>query len=452
MVPILHPLPEDLTGAAETNVVRNEEHSVFDQSDQPYKVVVMEKGYFYTHDLIVMDHLRKPLIPNVDYQCIAIQPEIAKKTAFTACAVIVISNPRITQKVFVTARMVGGQYCMLTDGIIRMAETLLLGGERKVFWKNLKDKPNTFKPNGHNHLYWQLYKFTKPTATVKRMVAAQQVIAAKDFKGLYDEWQIKFKQFDDALTESEARLTTHINDKLNPHNVTKLQVQLNLVYNGSVATADEARRNTGSVMDAYATPLRTKEQIAFAFDPLLNQHMLDYNNPHGVTYQTLGVYSPQDIVSLANKYYDKGTTVRSTLKLGGLTWDQIKANIRTNNDCAQITWGAFPWQNYSNNAPSGNTALFGSPNGYTQYRAITPVLNQYVKKGNQVYYITGNLPYNYAQVQTMFQQTFGAKPDNSIGVCRTTYNHGTSTGNGGILVLLPSIFFLRCIGGVWTSN
>lgn len=451
MVPIQHPLPEDLTGAAETNVIRNEEHSVFDQSDSPYKVVVLEKGYFYTHDLIVMDHLYKPLIPNVDYQCIAIQPEIAKKTAFTACAVIVISNPRIIQKVFVTARMVGGEYCMLTDGIIRMAETLLLGGERKVFWKNLKDKPNTYRPNGHNHLYWQLYGFTKSTETVRRMANAQSTMTAKEFDGLYDEWQIKYGEFNSSLTEVDARLTTHINDKSNPHNVTKLQVQLNLVANEPVATADEARRNTGTVMDAYATPLRTKEQIAFAFDPLLNQHKADFNNPHGVTYQTLGVYSPQDVINLANNYYDRGTTVTSSLMIAGMTWDTVKNNVRTNLDCAQITWGSFPWQNYSTNAPGGGWVLFGSATGYTQYRELGAVVNQYAKKGNPVFFISTTMPYDFNQIRQIFQNTFGAKPDNSVGVCKTLRVHETSTGNGGIAVMLPMMIFLRCIGGTWSA-
>lgn len=449
MVPILHPLPLDLTGKAPSNIFLSEEHSVFDQAEDPYKVVVLEKGYFYTHDLIVYDHLHKPLIKDVDYQCTALQPQVAKDTAFTACAIIVITNPRINKKVFVTGRYVGGEYCMLTDAIIRMARSLLAGGKRKVYWKNLYDKQSDFRPNGHQHLYWQLYGFAKPTLTVKRMQRAQQVITGRDFNGLYLEWKAIYDTVSNDLQTIEDRLTTHINDKVDPHKVTKLQIKLELVYNGFPATIDEARQGSGAVMDAYATPLRTKEAIEFNFLPKLQNHVADRNNPHGVTYATLGTYNMSMLVGYGNGYYSKGTTTNSAARINNLTWAQVKTNIRTNMYPNEMKSGLLPSEHYSQTAPIPQYILTGSANGYMSWQPIRTMLNTYTKKGNQTFYVTGNQPYVGATWIRVFNTFIGPKPVNSIGVLKSTYYYGSGTGNGSLTVALPTFAMMRYINGSW---
>lgn len=449
MVPILHPLPLDLTGKALTNIFFSEEHSVADQADDPYKIVVLEKGYFYKHDLIVYDHLRKPLIPNVDYQITAIQPEIAKTTAFTACAVIVIKNPRITNKVFVSGRYVGGEYCMLTDAIIHAAQTLLLGGVRKVYWKNIKDKPNAFRPSGHQHLYWQLYKFTKPTATLKRIQVAQKIITGKDFTGLYDEWKSIYDEINQDLQALEDRLTIHIEDKMDPHRVTKLQVKLELVYNGYPATYDEARQGSGAVMDAYATPLRAKESIEFNFLPMLQTHLDDKANPHGVTYATLGTYNMQMLVDLANQFYTRGETTESSYRLGNRTWNQAKQEVQTGMYPSEIKFGLFDWTRFALMAPPAEHILTCASNGYMTWRPVRTMLNTYTKKGNKTFYISGAQSYSGSNWINLFNRWIGPQPENSIGILRSSYSHGTSAGNGGIWVVIPVNIIMRFINGSW---
>lgn len=67
----------------------------------------------------------------------------------------------------------------------------------------------------------------------------------------------------------QSNLNSHINNKNNPHGVTKAQVGLGNVANYGIATQSEAE--SGSVNDKYMTPLRTKQAI--------NKHATS-NAPH----------------------------------------------------------------------------------------------------------------------------------------------------------------------------
>lgn len=455
MVPILHPLPLDWTGYSPSNIVTNEMHDVSVYADDPFKIVVLDKGYFYTHDLIVFDHLHKPLIKGPDYQCLMLEPKVASKTAFKACAVIVIKNPRIVSKVYVTARMVGGEYCQLTDAIINTANTVLAGGVRKIYWKNLKDKPGAYRPSGHMHAWWQLYGFTEPTKILMRMEAAQKITTGKDFDGVYLEWRAKFNQLDFALKDIEARLTTHINDQFDPHQVTKVQIGLSEVFNGPVASLSEAQQANGSVTYSYATPIRTKQSIEFNFLPVLQQHIDDYNNPHRVTWETLGTYSVQGLQQLANQYYTRGETVTASYNYASITWDEAKNRVRKELPILTLTSGMAPWSLYSTNVPTGATnewVLMGDVSGYAVWKPIRTIMDVYVKKGNQVFYISGVQGYNGAGVANAFQTLIGPKPDGSIGVYTWIYGHGTNSGNGGLAVMLYGRASVVCRAGRWVFD
>ncbi|ARV76837.1 virion structural protein [Pseudomonas phage Phabio] len=452
MVPILHPLPLDWTGQATSNVVTMDSYDIMDQADEPYKVVVLDKGYFYLHDLVVMNHLQKPLLYGEDYQCIAMNKDVVTKTGFNACAVIVIKNPQVNNKVFVTARMVGGEYCALTDAVIDMANGLLAGGKRKVYWKNIYGKPNDYRPNGHQHAWWELFGFTEATKTIKRMRVAQQISTAKDFQGVYDSWRAQYNNMSNLLKDIEARLTTHINDTFDPHVVTKTQIGLSLVFNGAPATFDETRAGSGTLNNSYATPLRAKQSFEYNFLPQLEQHENDFNNPHRDSYQSLNTYSVTQLQQKGTLYYNKGSTVKYTARYGGHPWDDIYTGIRNLVPIGNITSGVLKMDQFSDMLnPPVDYILSPTVSGTPNWRSIREVLTQHVKKGNQVFYVAGTFGYDLNGIANIFNQIIGPKPAGSIGVFRYQYGHGTSSGNGGITVYLPNISFVRCNGSTWTT-
>ena len=93
-------------------------------------------------------------------------------------------------------------------------------------------------------------------------------------------------------TQIGTAFTAHVNDKTNPHGVTKTQVGLGSVQNYAIATTTAAV--TGTSNTAYMTPLRVKEAInRFAGDDL-QDHVDDTTNPHNVTKAQVGLGSVQN--------------------------------------------------------------------------------------------------------------------------------------------------------------
>jgi len=84
-------------------------------------------------------------------------------------------------------------------------------------------------------------------------------------------------------------IDAHKNDKGNPHGTTKAQVGLGLVENYQVASSVEAE--AGVATNRYMTPATTAILMQKNFVPLLDAHISDKQNPHGTTKAQVGLGS-----------------------------------------------------------------------------------------------------------------------------------------------------------------
>lgn len=84
----------------------------------------------------------------------------------------------------------------------------------------------------------------------------------------------------------------HVNNLLNPHQVDKVQVGLGNVDNFATASSDEAR--LGNANDVFMTPLRTKQAIQALAGGDISAHLTDYSNPHLVTAAQVGLGNVQN--------------------------------------------------------------------------------------------------------------------------------------------------------------
>lgn len=82
-------------------------------------------------------------------------------------------------------------------------------------------------------------------------------------------------------------IRAHVDDKGNPHGVTKAQVGLGSVENYAIATSPEAIQ--GTVNNKYMTPLRTKEAVDNFNTTIVQPHITSRSNPHGVTKAQIGL-------------------------------------------------------------------------------------------------------------------------------------------------------------------
>ena len=82
-------------------------------------------------------------------------------------------------------------------------------------------------------------------------------------------------------------LSAHVNDKANPHNVTKTQVGLGNVPNYAQATVAQAQNGTDNA--SFMTPYLVTQAITTQAGQMLNNHVTDYGNPHQVTKAQIGL-------------------------------------------------------------------------------------------------------------------------------------------------------------------
>lgn len=439
MIPVLQPLPIDWTGKSSGNRTTGELHDLSPQFDLPYRIIVMEKGYFYTEDLFLMDSRGYVLKENQDYQCIAISKDLMDKEAKSACAVILVTNPDVANIIRIDAQMVGGIYCSVNPAILEIAANVIKSAGRKVSWRNIKDKPSDYRPNGHLHALWELFGFTEQTTIIKRMTTAMNKIVAKKFDGLFDEFMLQFGTVYADVATADARLTTHINDTNLPHGETLVQLSLNNVVNAPVATAAEAAYASDTVRGAYTTPLRSKQAVDANFTPRLTNHVNNLNNPHQDTASKLGTLTNLQLRQLAQNYYDRGETVNQTLALGGQSPAQIYNNARAGIPINQIINGLFQWPAYSLQSPPANTMAQPGPSGTLVWRNIPGVIEAYQKKGNTTVYAGNYLDiYNNSFVEVSMvgamawlTSTIGVNfPENTIAVFNTERNYPIGTGGG----------------------
>lgn len=450
MIPILQPLPIDWSGKARHNRTKGEIHNLGPQAGLPYRIIVMERGYFYTDDLFMIDSRGYILKPDLDYQCIALSRDVMNEVKKSACAVILITNPTVANLVRVDAQMVGGRFCSLNTAILETAANVVMSANRKVYWKDLTDKPNDYRPNGHLHALWELYGFTEQTGILKRMTTALDKITAKDFQGLFDEFMIDFGPLEDGLEDIENRLTTHINDTNNPHDDDKIKVGLGNVVNAPVATEQEARFSGPTLRNAYATPLRSKQAIETNFTTMLTEHVNDVNNPHRDTAAKLGTLTNLEFRQLANQYYNKGETVAQTRRIGGRDFAAYTTYARTNIPINQITTGILPLSTYATPPTNADYILQPSANGSLVWRPYKQAIDQWIKKGNNILYAGTHNTNADASVITFLTRSLGVNhPDGTIAVYRVNPVWSIGTGNGSIRTTVSSTAMAVLLNRAW---
>lgn len=461
MIPLLLPLPLDWSGKSPHNRTKGEIHNLGPQAEMPYRIIVMEKGYFYTEDLHMMDSRGYTLTEN-DYQCIAVNREIMDEGKKLACAVILITNPDVSNLVRVSAQMVGGKYCVVNQAIIEMAANVIVGANRRLYWKDITGKPDRWRPNGHLHALWEIFGFTEQTTSLKRITTAMDKIVAKDFEGLFKEFMLEFGEANANLDDIEKRLTTHIADKNDPHDITATQLSLQNVYNGPVATQTDAQSGSNQNRTSYTTPLRTKQMADSVFTPMLTQHINDVNNPHQDTAAKLGTMTNLEFRLEANKYYNRGETTARTHRIAGNTYQQYYDALRTNLAVNQITTGIFPQARYVTVPRGDGYILQPNASGYLEWQPFVQTVDRYITKGNNILYAgrldgpisdnsSGLAPVVGRQIVNWLAGVLGTgHPEGTIAVYQYNRRWEIGASNGGVWTNLNTDGMAVIAGGVWT--
>jgi hypothetical protein len=137
-------------------------------------------------------------------------------------------------------------------------------------------------------------KKTNPHEVTKAQVGLGNVdnfLTATQAQGesttINDKFMTPLRTYQAIMIHAGTLLNTHVNNKNNPHAVTKAQVGLGLVDNFQTATRTEAIEGTSNAR--FMTPLRTKEAIDAIAGNLIQSHVSNLSNPHQVTKAQVGL-------------------------------------------------------------------------------------------------------------------------------------------------------------------
>lgn len=276
--------PLDLRGTSATNLVVNEVHDVPSSGN---RVIVTNYGPFYTQGLQVVDYSTgEALERGVQWKAAQLYTEAVQRTGKEVCAVIVITDDTVSGKIAVTYQVVGGKFSRAVPVIKDLIDDLDID-EREVQWGDLLAVPEAFPPVSHLHDAGDLYGFEYIIAALEELRKAiiigdepvhQEIlgyIAAREQESIAR---------DDAIT---AQFYEHAGDKNNPHSVTKAQVGLGSVQNYGVANEEQAVAGTAS--NLYMTPQRTRQAIETQVGTGLTSHVDNRDNPHEVTKAQVGL-------------------------------------------------------------------------------------------------------------------------------------------------------------------
>ncbi len=175
------------------------------------------------------------------------------------------------------------------------------------------------------------------TAIPPTNVVGYKVIGRVDANNIFvfiDPSMQTINSFQTGITDTGDRLTSHINNKSNPHSVSKSQVGLGNVPN--VATNDQTPTYTEATS---LSKLVSGEKLSVAFGKIskaiteLISHIANKNNPHNVTKDQVGLGNV-DNTSDANKPISAATQValdtKPTLVNGKLSKAVLPDDISSN--------------------------------------------------------------------------------------------------------------------------
>jgi len=441
MNPLLLALPLDKTGTADTNRVVGEVHDLSALVNLPNRCFVLDHGYFYKDSLELEDSQGMPLHEGQHYQITGNSRDLMMLTGQNVCSVIVVTNPDVGSRLLVNAQMVGGAEGHVNESIARMARTVLNTG-RSVFWKNITDKPDGYRPSGHLHPMWQLYGFEGFNASARRVSSMLKRRSQNRYALIQKDFDAKLQGVGNDVAVTNAQIAAHKARKDNPHRLTAAQVVLDRVKNYGLATPQEVGTRGSAVQNKYMTPALAATSIQVNFLDSLNLHKADRNNPHRVTPAQVNAFPIGEANNAFGNKLGKYETAANTNLFAGRDFNQVYNESRANLDVSAVApLGRFPYDIMAGGMINGLNHLFVLT-GAGQWRQLPEIFNTYGKKASKVQVlggVFGSPSDGIASISQIFADN-NAYPYGTIVLFTVQDTYDIGNGNGGTITRLTSVY------------
>lgn len=313
----------DLTGKNPDNRVSGEVHTVpFDNK----WAFATNYGPFYSDSVVVrLKSTGVALTQGADFECLYLYADATQASGKPVTAVLHILDKSINDDLLIDYQVVGGLYSSNAYALEELIALLEIDN-RAVSWLNITNKPVTFPPAPHLHPATDLYGFEHLVdaindltsavllgdtasheqiylriATIKKQlqdqIDANQLANTKRMDQLEADLDAVDTRLTTALNALSSVVSTHINNKNNPHEVTSTQTQSvptsrtvngkaltqNIVLSaGDVGAYSKAETDT-RVVALQNADTQLQNNINGANNNI-NAHVNRRDNPHGVSW------------------------------------------------------------------------------------------------------------------------------------------------------------------------
>lgn len=136
----------DYSGQSQDNYIVREEHTLITNK---YRAVAPVSGAYFTESLQVFDTLtNNQLVRGADYKCLNISTVASAMAGSEVCALVLIINPQVSNRVHFNIQYVGGHYERSVSTLKPLLDNLTTD-TRLVTYADIEGKPTNFEPSPH---------------------------------------------------------------------------------------------------------------------------------------------------------------------------------------------------------------------------------------------------------------------------------------------------------------
>lgn len=254
--------PEDLNGTLASNLIKDEPQTLQAPGPTDYYFIIPKAAPFFVDSLVVINTATGlPYVEGDDYQVGHQFIEAMDSIGRPIAGSIRFMRSTIVGQVKLTYRTIGGDWGFSDQAILRELSNKHLNPLIRS-WGDIDVLPYSFPVLAHDQ-------------RIDSLVGSEQINATL----------IHIAEILEATAEGTS--ASHINDRSNPHQVTKVQVQLGNVPNFAMAT--DAQHTDGTRNDLFTNPRGVLLMInKFAVTPL-NTHIAATGNVHNMVPADIGL-------------------------------------------------------------------------------------------------------------------------------------------------------------------
>lgn len=240
--PLILKFPEDTTGKAASNKVVGEPHETIQRRN---RIIIPEYGAYYKDSLKVYDAVTGKRLPDKDFECVELSPTATKKSKKNVYSIIIITNQALTSNQWrIDYQAYGGDAAYSTSVIARMYNDVM-NDDRPIAWGDIFGKDKEFVPTPHLSDIGDAFGFEYLVMALESIRQAILIGDSASHDAIYQYIDSKNGELALDIDALERRLEAHINDKNNPHGITKETIGLENIPN---AITDRRDQNTNDIL------------------------------------------------------------------------------------------------------------------------------------------------------------------------------------------------------------